>query len=65
MQGTGEEGEGEGSGLAVGDGDESLGRVAVDELDAEDVGVGEGGGEVGVQSRCVNRAGSSILICIC
>lgn len=61
VKSTGEEGEGEGGGLAVGDGDEGLGRVAVDELDAEDVGVWEGGGKVGVQGCGVNGGGASIL----
>lgn len=66
VQGAADKGELDGGGLAVGDLDEGLGRAAIDELDAEDVGVGEAGGHVGgevlggVDGR--RRAGGVILV---
>lgn len=62
---TSEEGEGDGSLLLVGKGDESLCRVTVDELDAEDICLGEGGGEVSVESDSVNGGGASVLVSDC
>lgn len=44
-EGAADEDDGYGFGLFVGDGEDGLGGLAVDELDAEDFGGGEGGGD--------------------
>jgi hypothetical protein len=44
--------------LVVGNLNHRLGRTAVDELDAEDIGVGEAGSDVGTKFRTVTRAAS-------
>lgn len=49
VQGAAQEHDLDGLGLVVGDVHHGLGRAAVDELHAEDVGLGEGGGDIGLQ----------------
>ena len=49
VQGAADEGEGDGLVLVVGDLDDGFGGPAVDQLDAEDVGVGEGPDDVGLE----------------
>ena len=57
MQGAADEGEGDGLVLVVGDLDDGLGGPAVDQLDAEDVGVGEGPDDVGLELGDSGAAG--------
>lgn len=45
----------------VGEGDECFGWVVVDEFYVEDIGVGEGGGEVGVEVGGINGGGVGVL----
>jgi hypothetical protein len=53
-EGTRDKGDLDGAGFLVVDLDEGLGRAAVDEVEAEDVGIGEGGDDVGIEDGRVS-----------
>lgn len=61
-EGAGNEGDLQGPVLAVVDLDEGVGRAAVDQLDTEDVGLGEGRGDLGVEHGGVSGGGTGLSI---